>query len=186
MPRVTNNDRPTEQRPSFKKWLLATRQNFPAFEPLLQFISTDSDWPTGHDKAALRKHLRQRRRGDLAASLAQALDAFDVLCMPSMPIPMEQQLPWEWHSPAVLRNTKASLKRHSRHRRVPTHVYRRELGERLAAEMARKIKIYVDTCHWVKMRDFELERNVPGEYGEILQELRRLVATGRFVCAARS
>jgi hypothetical protein len=44
------------------------------------------------------------------------------------------------------------------------------------------MRIYVDTCHWVKMRDFERGRDVPAAYGRILAHLRRLVGSGHAIC----
>jgi hypothetical protein len=165
--------------PVFRNWLIAVAPRFPRLASLAAIVGADVDWPTGHDKPILRRHLRACGHGELTAALAEALDAFSILCAPTMP---NAGLPWEWHTALLVEQSKASSERHQRNRRVPTHEYRFRLGQRLASEMATKTRIYVDTCHWVKMRDFERGRDVPAAYAEILAHLRRLVATGRYIC----
>jgi len=165
--------------PVFRDWLIAVAPRFPLFARLAAMVDADANWPPGHDKPTLRRHLRDRGHGELTADLAAALDAFSVLCAPTMP---NASLPWDWHTALLVEQTNASLERHRRNRRVSTHEYRFQLGQRLAVEMAAKTRIYVDTCHWVKMRDFERGRDVPPAYGEILAHLRRLVATGHYIC----
>ena len=165
--------------PVFRHWLIAVAPRFPRLSSLVAVVAADADWPPGHDKPTLRSHLRSCGHRELTAALAEALDAFDELCAPSMP---NAGLPWEWHNVLLVEQSKASFERHRRNRRLPTHEYRLQLGQRLAAEMAAKTRIYVDTCHWVKMRDFERGRDVPPAYGEILAHLRRLVATAHYIC----
>ncbi len=165
--------------PIFRDWLIAVAPRFPRLASLAAVVGADANWPAGHDEPTLHRHLRTNGHDDLTPALAEALDAFSMLCVPTMP---NAGLPWEWHTALLVEQSNASSERHRRNRRVPTHEYRFQLGQRLAAEMAEKTRIYVDTCHWVKMRDFERGRDVPPAYGEILAHLRRLVATGRYIC----
>lgn len=165
--------------PVFRDWLLAVVPRFPRFSELAAEIATDAEWPTGCDEAILGDRLRAIGCAALMPALVEALEAFQLTCSPTTP---ETGIPWEWHTALLVEQTKASMARHSANRDVPTHKYRFQLGQQLAAAMAPKTRIYVDTCHWVKMRDFERGRSVPPAYGEILAHLRRLVATGRYIC----
>ena len=106
-----------------------------------------------------------------------------MLCTPTAPVPDELRgLPWEWHDSSLVQRSIASTKRHSRQRSVSTAEYRWYLGRNLAKQMSRVTRILIDTCHWVKMRGYEMGRPVPAEYGEILRHLRWLVASQRYVC----
>lgn len=165
--------------PVFRDWLLAVVPRFPRLSALAAVIANDADWPEGRDEATLGNRLRALGRAELMPVVVEALEAFALMCVPTMP---EADLPWEWHTALLVEQMKASTERHSAHRAVPTYKYRFQLGQQLAARMAPKTRIYVDTCHWVKMRDFERGRPVPSAYGEVLAHLRRLVATGRYIC----
>jgi hypothetical protein len=164
---------------NFRDWLVAVVPRFPRFSDLAAAVRADVNWPEGHEKSKLRSRLRTLGYDNLTPALVEALEAFNLLCIPTTP---NAGLPWEWHTALLVEQTKASAERHRRNRSIPTEEYRLQLGQRLAAEMAVKTRIYVDTCHWVKMRDFERGRNVPPAYGEILTRLRHLVSTGRYIC----
>jgi hypothetical protein len=170
-------------RVHFLDWLLAVSPRFPEFEDLVQLASNSEGWPSGHDKTTLSVFLQKLGRRDLIAALERAVFAFDLLCMPSAPVPDEMRgVPWEWHNSSLVERSLATTKRHDRQPNVSTSEYRWRLGRRLARQLSRTTRILIDTCHWIKMRDCELGRTVPAEYSEILRQLRWLVGTQRYVC----
>jgi hypothetical protein len=168
--------------PNFRDWLLAVAPRFPEFQDLSTFVRNTLTWPDSYDETELTTFLKRSGGGHLTTSLSRALGAFDLLCTPSAPMPDEMRLPWDWHTPALLEQTRATMKRHSRYENVSTTQYRWEVGCRLAKQMSKKTRILIDTCHWIKMRDSERAKAVPKEYCEILRNLRWLVASQRYIC----
>jgi hypothetical protein len=169
--------------PKFRDWLIAVAPRFPEFDELTELVSKTERWPNGYDKGILSAFLQERGRGDLVRVLERAVDAFDLLCMPTAPVPDEMRgLPWAWHSSSLVQRSLASTKRHNRNPMVSTAEYRWSLGRKLARQVQKMTRILIDTCHWLKMRDCELERPVPAEYREILRHLRWLVGSQRYVC----
>ena len=168
--------------PQFRDWLLSVAPRFPEFCELADFLRHTQRWPEGHDRPLLNTALVSAGRRDLQTILDRAVQTFEFLCTPGAPIPEDQRIPWEWHNASMFEQNLASIKRHARERTVSTSQYRYRLGRRLAAQMDRKTRILIDTCHWVKMRDVELGRAVPQEYSAILANLRWLVGTERYVC----
>src|SRR6266542_1594013 len=139
--------------PKFRDWLLAVVPRFPEFQELSAFVENAIEWPAGHDETHLTRFLKRSGGGHLAISLSRALSTFDLLCTPSAPLPNDDmRLPWDWHNPTLVEQTRASMKRHSRNKNVSTSQYRWELGQRLAKQMTKKTRILIDMCHWIKMR----------------------------------
>ncbi len=168
--------------PNFHDWLIAVTPRFPQFQELAAFVENATEWPDGHDEATLTTFLKRSGAPHLVTSLSRALNTFDLLCTPSAPIPDEMRIPWDWHDPSLVEQTHTSMKRHSRREDVSTSQYRWELGRRLAKQMSKKTRILIDMCHWIKMRDSERGRVLDSEYPEILKNLRRLVASQRYIC----
>jgi hypothetical protein len=168
--------------PNFHDWLIAVTPRFPEFQELAAFVENATGWPDGHDEATLTTFLKRSGAPHLVTSLSRALSSFDLLCTPSAPMPDGMRLPWDWHNSALVEQTRASMKRHSRREKVSTSEYRWQLGRRLAKIMSKKTRILVDICHWIKMRDSERGKPVAKEYGQILAQLRRLVASQRYIC----
>jgi len=150
---------------------------------LYRIAENDNSWPDGYDSDRVLVYFEKSGRHQLIPLVRRALTAFEMLCTPTAPVPDELRgLPWEWHDSSLVQRSIASTKRHSRQRSVSTAEYRWYLGRNLAKQMSRVTRILIDTCHWVKMRDYEMGRPVPAEYGEILRHLRWLVASQRYVC----
>ncbi|PYI71387.1 MAG: hypothetical protein DMF08_08740 [Verrucomicrobia bacterium] len=167
----------------FREWLVAVKSRFPEFEELARIAENDNSWPDGYDSDRVLVYFEKSGRHQLIPLVRRALTAFEMLCTPTAPVPDELRgLPWEWHDSSLVQRSIASTKRHSRQRSVSTAEYRWYLGRNLAKQMSRVTRILIDTCHWVKMRDYEMGRPVPAEYGEILRHLRWLVASQRYVC----
>lgn len=167
----------------FREWLISVKSRFPEFEELARIAESDHRWPNGYDSTTLVAYFEKSGRRQVIPLVKRALAIFEMLCMPTAPVPDELRgLPWEWHDSSLVQRSIASTKRHSRQRSVSTVEYRWYLGRRLAKQMSRVTRILIDTCHWVKMRDYELGRPVPAEYGEILRQLRWLVGSQRYVC----
>jgi len=168
--------------PNFHDWLVAVTPRFPEFQEIAAFVENATGWPDGHDEATLTTFLKRSGAPHLVTSLSRALSSFDLLCTPSAPMPDGMRLPWDWHDSALVEQTRASMKRHSRHENVSPSEYRWQLGRRLAKIISKKTRILVDICHWIKMRDSERSKPVAKEYGQILAQLRRLVASQRYIC----
>src|SRR6266478_2786856 len=110
--------------PIFREWLTAVAPRFPEFQDLSEFVRNSTEWPDGFDEIKLIALLQRSGRQDLIPSLSRALSTFDLLCVPSAPMPDEMRLPWDWHTPRLVEQTKASMKRRSRDQHVSTAKYR--------------------------------------------------------------
>ena len=117
----------------FRDWLLAVVPRFPRLTSLATAIADDHEWPSGSDETKLTSRLNALGRTELLAALVEALESFELTCVPSMP---DAALPWEWHSQLLVEQSKASTERHSANRDVPTYQYRFELGQKLAELLA--------------------------------------------------
>lgn len=76
------------------------------------------------------------------------------------------------------------FRHHSRRPGVSPAEYLLSKRQGLAERLRGKSLIYIDTNHWLKMRDVELGRltNVPPEYGRILSRLSALRRSGKVCC----
>src|SRR5438094_2826972 len=97
--------------PKFRDWLTAVAPRFLEFQDLSEFVRNATEWPDGFDETDLTAFLKRSGHQRLTPSLARALSTFDLLCVPSVPMPDEMRLPWDWHSPRLVEQTKVSMKR---------------------------------------------------------------------------
>jgi hypothetical protein len=111
--------------PVFRDWLLAVVPRFPRLSALAAAIATDAERPAGSDEAIHGNRLRAIGSAELMPAVAEALEAFQLTCAPTM---LEAGIPWEWHTALLVEQTKASMARHSANRDVPTLKYRFQLS----------------------------------------------------------
>lgn len=82
-----------------------------------------------------------------------------------------------------VRIVRESISRHSKHGTLPARKYLDGKLSQLNSELSKKKLIYLDVCHWIKLRQVWLrdEKALP-VYGEILYILLRLMERGLVVC----
>lgn len=78
-----------------------------------------------------------------------------------------------------------SFARHSKTREVSPGIHLLRLHRELHAQLRPLRILYLDTCHWIKLRDAALGNpKADPRYGEILQKLRQLKASNQIICPA--
>ncbi|MBE7502037.1 MAG: hypothetical protein HS113_17435 [Verrucomicrobiales bacterium] len=97
--------------------------------------------------------------------------------------PLQKVLPY-LEDPAFRRYLDLRFRHHSRRPGVSPAEYLLSKRQGLAERLRGKSLIYIDTNHWLKMRDLELGRltNVPPEYGRILSRLSALRRSDKVCC----
>lgn len=77
---------------------------------------------------------------------------------------------------------KQLLAHHLENGHVSLDDHLREMAARSARKLECRRRLYLDTKYWVYIRDALLERPQKPEHPEILEGLRRLVASGKAIC----
>lgn len=78
--------------------------------------------------------------------------------------------------------TAASAERHRRSPEVAPGAYFKHLRTELGHKASTKIRIYLDTCYWLRLRDAATGRGTTAGNHEVLERLRHLVSNGRVIC----
>ncbi len=72
--------------------------------------------------------------------------------------------------------------RHRAEPEVTTQQHLHRLHKKLAAKLTPMIRVYLDTNHWIGMRDVILGRPTKSDYALLLDRLRTMRSAGRVIC----
>jgi len=76
----------------------------------------------------------------------------------------------------------AALARHVQTPQVTVDAYRQQMDRSVWKSIENKTRVYLDTKHWVHLRDVRLGRPRCDQHVEILERLQQLVSSGRIIC----